>query len=259
MGPQVYLTNETGQFTIQTCAAGEYVIRAYDTSNPDSIKASALDTVQVGAEGINIGDLQACLQFFGAVSDIEGHIYQTVLIGNQIWMAENLRTATYANGDPIANVTDNTAWAQLSTGAWCHYENNTVNDAIYGKLYNWYPTVDPRGLCPAGWHVPTVSEWIVLTDFLGGGSVAGGKMKSSTGWNSPNTAATNESGFSGFPRGTRGGANGTFGGVGTSGNWWSSTQYGISAHSRILFHNAGHANSSTSNKRGGFSVRCLRD
>ncbi len=262
MGSQVYLTNEAGQFTIQTCAAGEYVIRAYDTSNPDSIKASALDTVQVGIDGINIGELQACSQFFGAVSDIEGHIYQTVLIGSQFWMAENLRSATYDNGDPIPNVTDTTAWTQLSTGAWCHNDNNTANDAIYGKLYNWYTTVDPRGLCPAGWHVPTDAEWAVLRDFLGGQSVAGGKMKS-TGtqyWSSPNTAATNESGFSGLPGGDRNGSDGDFGFVGTNGYWWSSSEFSATVVlGRRLTYTNGTANQVGYFKPDGFSVRCLRD
>jgi uncharacterized protein (TIGR02145 family) len=213
----------------------------------------------VGIEGINIGDLQACSQFFGAVSDIEGHIYQTVLIGNQIWMAENLRSATYANGDAIPNVTDNTAWSQLSTGAWCHYDNNTANDAIYGKLYNWYTTVDPRGLCPAGWHVPTDAEWTVLTDYLGGESVAGGKMKTITGWNAPNTSATNESGFSGLPGGLRV-SGGDFGDVGSFGCWWSSSELdAYLAWSRFLTYYDGDAFQDGSYVQSGFSVRCLRD
>jgi uncharacterized protein (TIGR02145 family) len=260
MGPVVYLTNEAGQFTIQTCAVGEYVIRAYDTSSPDSIKASALDTVQVGTDGINIGDLQACIEFFGTVADIEGHIYQTVLIGSQFWMAENLRTATYANGEPIANVTDNTAWIQLSTGAWCHYSNNTVTDSIYGKLYNWYTTVDPRGLCPAGWHVPTDAEWTVLTDYLGGESVAGGKMKTITGWNAPNTSATNESGFSGLPGGYRNYDYGNFSNVGDYGTWWSSTESSTTdAWLRSLGCDYGFAGRISNSKQYGISVRCLRD
>jgi uncharacterized protein (TIGR02145 family) len=215
----------------------------------------------VGAEGINIGELQACLDIFGTVADIEGNVYTTVLIGGQQWMAENLRSSTYANGDPIANVTD-TTWTQLSTGAWCHYENNTTNDAIYGKLYNWYPTVDPRGLCPAGWHVPTDAEWTVLRDFLGGQSVAGGKMKS-TGtqyWSSPNTAATNESGFSGLPGGDRSGVDGDFGVVGTNGYWWSSSELTATVvWGRRLTYTNGNMNQVGNNKRFGFSVRCLRD
>jgi uncharacterized protein (TIGR02145 family) len=213
----------------------------------------------VGTDGINIGDLQACIEFFGTVADIEGQIYQTVLIGSQFWMAENLRTASYANGDPIANVTDNTAWAQLSTGAWCHYENNTVNDAIYGKLYNCYPTVDPRGLCPVGWHVPTDAEWTVLRDYLGGELVAGGKMKSTTGWDAPNTGATNESGFSGLPGGGRY-YDGAFNYIGDDGIWWSSTEYNTNdAWSRLLTYNYGYVSRNLNFKVSGFSVRCLRD
>ena len=176
-------------------------------------------------------------------------------------MAENLRTATYANGEPIANVTDNTAWMQLITGAWCHYENNTTNDAIYGKLYNWYTTADPRGLCPAGWHVPTDEEWTVLTDYLGGVSVAGGKMNSTTGWDAPNTGASNESGFSGLPGGDRGwGGGGIFGNIGNFGSWWSSTQDGTNyAWNRDLAKNNGNAIRDSYDKQFGFSVRCLRD
>jgi uncharacterized protein (TIGR02145 family) len=214
----------------------------------------------VGTDGINIGELQACSEFFGTMSDIEGHIYQTVLIGSQFWMAENLRSATYANGEPIANVTDIAAWMQLSSGAWCHYDNNTANDAIYGKLYNWYTTVDPRSLCPAGWHVPTDAEWTVLTEYLGGESVAGGKMKSTTGWDAPNVAATNESGFSGLPGGLRYGNDGTFNGVGRYGYWLSSSEYSpSSAWNRALVYIAGNASRSVPEKQLGFSVRCLRD
>jgi uncharacterized protein (TIGR02145 family) len=215
----------------------------------------------VATDGINIGDLQACSEFFGAVSDIEGHIYQTVLIGNQIWMAENLRSATYANGEPIPNVTDTTAWTQLSSGAWCHYENNTANDAIYGKLYNWYTTVDPRGLCPAGWHVPTDAEWTVLMDFLGGESVAGGKMKSTTGWNAPNTGATNESGFSGLPGGSRAASNDDgYDPVGYYGSWWRSSESSATfAWFCFLDLYCGCASRFSNDKRNGYSVRCLRD
>jgi uncharacterized protein (TIGR02145 family) len=177
-------------------------------------------------------------------------------------MAENHRTATYANGEPISIVTDSSTWSQLSSGAWCNYNNNVANDGVYGKLYNWYATVDSRDLCPAGWHVPTDAEWTVLTDYLGGTFLAGGKMKS-TGtqyWLSPNVVATNESGFSGFPGGYRFGSNGGFYVVGNDGYWWSSTEnptYG--AWSRWLKYNNGNVGRSTNNKQDGFSVRCLKD
>jgi uncharacterized protein (TIGR02145 family) len=260
MGAQVFSTREAGLFTIQTCSVGEYVIRGYDTSNADSIKASEYDTVQVEVQGVDAGVLQACLNIFGAVTDIDGNIYPTVLIGNQWWMAENLRTANYANGEPIPNVTDNTAWTQLSSGAWCNYNNNVTNDAVYGKLYIFYTTVDPRGLCPAGWHVPSDGEWTVLTDYLGGTSTAGGKLKATTGWNAPNTGATNESGFSGLPGGHRGANGAGFINVGITGHWWSSTEASSTdAWLCWLFHENDNAYRNSFGKQNGFSVRCLRD
>ena len=108
----------------------------------------------------------------------DGHSYATVEIGNQCWFAENLRTTVYADGSPIPEVTGNSAWAGLSTGARCDYVNYASNVATYGRLYNWY-AVNTGNLCPSGWHVPTDLEYTTLTDFLGGASVAGGAMKSS--------------------------------------------------------------------------------
>jgi uncharacterized protein (TIGR02145 family) len=260
MGPKFFIAKESGLFTIQTCAEGEYIIRGYDGSNADTVKASAYDTIQVGVQGVDAGELQACLDIFGTVTDIDGNIYPTVLIGNQWWMAENLRTATYANGEPIPNVTDNIAWGQLSSGAWCNYIHDVENNGVYGKLYNFYTTVDPRGLCPTGWHVPTDAEWTVLTDYLGGLSVAGGKMKSITGWNGQNTGGTNESGFSGLPAGYRYGLDGYFNYVGYYGYWWSSTESSASsAWNRYLYYGYGDATRYYGNKRSGFSVRCVRD
>jgi uncharacterized protein (TIGR02145 family) len=197
------------------------------------------------------------------VTDQNGNSYTTIILNNgQEWMAENLRTTTYANGDPIPNVTDNTAWTQLTTGAWAHYDNDSSYDSPYGKLYNWYAVADPRNVCPAGWHVPTDAEWTVLTDDLGGTTVVGGKMKS-TGtqyWNAPNTGATNEIGFSGLPGGFRNGNSGNFAFLGNNGCWWSASESGAeSAWYRGLFNNNADINRSTSIKRNGFSVRCLRD
>jgi uncharacterized protein (TIGR02145 family) len=175
-------------------------------------------------------------------------------------MAENLRTATYANGDPIENVTDNTAWTQLNTGAWCNTDNNTANDAIYGKLYNYYTTVDSRGLCPTGWHVPSDVEWTNLISYLGGIPIAGGKMKSTAGWNVPNIGATNESSFSGLPGSIRIFNSGNFGIVGDYGYWWSSTEYfSTNAWSRVLGNSHGAVYLMNHDNRSGFSVRCLRD
>jgi uncharacterized protein (TIGR02145 family) len=137
------------------------------------------------------------------VTDIDGNIYHTVTIGTQVWMVENLKTTKYRNGDPIPNVTGN-AWAALTTGAYCWYNNDAATyKATYGALYNWYAVADSRNIAPTGWHVPTDAEWTTLTTFLGGESVAGGKLKE-TGtnhWTSPNTGATNETGFTALPGG----------------------------------------------------------
>jgi Fibrobacter succinogenes major domain (Fib_succ_major). len=149
----------------------------------------------------------------------------------------------------------------LTTGAWVHYDNDSQYENPYGKLYNWYTVDDPRNVCPTGWHVPTDAEYTLLTDYLGGGSVAGGKMKS-TGtqyWLSPNSGATNESGFSGLPGGYRL-YYGTFGTIGESGYWWSSTEVDTSnAWYRNLDYYYGYVYRVNYLKKNGFSVRCLRD
>ena len=143
-----------------------------------------------------------------------------VVIGAQTWTACNLDVTTYRNGDPIPQVTDLSTWNSLTTGAWCYYNNNPANGCTYNKLYNWYAVNDPRGLAPVGYHIPTEAEVETLRNYLGGVTVAGGKVKQTgtTLWNSPNTGATNETGWTGLPGGGR--TNGQFGGVGISGPHW---------------------------------------
>ena len=187
--------------------------------------------------------------------------YPSVLIGAQYWMEKNLEVTTYRNGDPIPYVTDANAWAALTTGAWCYYNNDPANGSLYGKLYNWYAVNDPRGLAPAGWHVPTDAEWTTLSNTLGGDAVAGGKMKvaGTTRWTAPNTGADNSSGFAGLPGGYRNN-DGTFNDVGNDGYWWSSTEFNATfAWYRGLNYTNGFIGRNFSNKKNGFSVRCLRD
>lgn len=140
------------------------------------------------------------------VKDIDNNSYNTVKIGNQCWMRENLKVSKYRNGEAIPTGLNNADWLNTRNGAYAIYDNSNVNDAIYGKLFNWYAVRDSRGFCPTGWHVPTGAEWTTLTNFLGGDGEAGRKMKSmgTTYWQSPNTGATNESGFSALPGGYRG-------------------------------------------------------
>ena len=182
-----------------------------------------------------------------------------VQIGNQIWMTKNLNVSRYRNGDPIPQVTNPTQWVTLTSGAWCHYQNNTANGAVYGKLYNWYAVNDPRGLAPAVWHIPSDVEWATLVNFLGGASIAGGKMKATTLWNSPNIGATNSSAFSALPGGICN-YDGPYEFIGDEGSWWSSTNdSSILAWAWVLTSETTQANRSNDSKKNGFSVRCVKD
>lgn len=190
-----------------------------------------------------------------------GYAQDTVTIGTQTWMKKNLDVSKYRNGDVIQEVTDPSAWANLITGAWCYYENKSDNGTTYGKLYNWYAVNDPRGLAPAGWHIPTDAEWTSLVAFLRGESVAGGAMKETgtTHWMSPNSDATNSSGWAGLPGGSLDPI-GTFFGVPRSGGWWSSTESDTTnAWRRRLYFKDGYIERLSTNKQSGFSVRCVRD
>jgi len=201
---------------------------------------------------------------FVACTDADSNHYAVVQIDTIIWMAENLKTAKYRTGDAIPNVTNNTTWSNLTTGAYCNYNNTTNADTIntYGRLYNWYAVDDSRDIAPAGWHVPTDTEWTTLTTYLGGTFVAGGKMKENctTLWASPNTGATNESGFSGLPGGNRWNSNGVFYNLGSYGNLWSATQYdATNAWVRSLSFDDSTVAHNYINKSYGVAVRCVKD
>ena len=174
-------------------------------------------------------------------------------------MAENLKTINYNDGTSIPNVTDNTAWTGLTTGAYCWYNNDIINKNTYGALYNWH-AVSTGKLCPTGWHVPSDAEWTALSNYLGGESVAGGKMKSTTGWNSPNTGATNSSDFSALPGGYREGTNGPYNYVGLLAGWWSSSAFNSSnTWDRHLGYDYTRLNRFGRDKRFGLNVRCIKD
>jgi len=196
----------------------------------------------------------------GTVQDIEGNTYKTVKIGTQWWMAENLKTTKYRDGTSIPNVTDNTAWINLTTGAYSDYDNTPSNSATYGRLYNWYAATDAHNIAPTGWHVPTDVEWSTLTTYLGGENVAGGKLKEigTTHWTSPNTGATNETGFTALPGGGRG-TSGTFYYIENYGYWWSATEYSATAWYRSMLHYLSDVGRGSVSKKLGFSVRCVRD
>jgi uncharacterized protein (TIGR02145 family) len=184
-----------------------------------------------------------------------------VTIGSQVWATKNLSVNRYRNGDIIPQLTDFNQWRSATTGAWCWYENDSANYAAsYGRLYNWYAVNDPRGLAPAGWHIPSIAEWTTLITTLGGASVAGGALKSTSGWTAPNKGATNSSGFSGLPGGERGISQFAIGGtpqyIGYYGRWWS---FGADGTFYTLSHISSSIFSQGAPKHYGFSVRCVKD
>lgn len=243
-GPDGYNASGTGDETLTNLDPGDYTVTwgavSGWTTPSNSTQALVDETVTFGGTYVQEGS--------GTVTDIDGNVYSTVTIGSQVWMAENLIVTHYLNGD--------------TTEAYYIYNNDESNVATYGRLYNWYAVNDSRNIAPAGWHVPSDSEWQVLIDYLGGDGVAGGKMKEAgtTHWSSPNTGATDESGFTALPGGFRQSGTGHFHGIGTHGYFWSSTGNGGStAWTRHLYHDNAGVYRVYNYKDYGMSVRCVRD
>jgi uncharacterized protein (TIGR02145 family) len=229
----------------------EYYIRAYATNS----------------FGTSYGNEITCTLWLNQpgpqVTDADGNIYNSIKIGNQIWMKENLGTTHYRDGiSAIPLVTTDEAWDNLSTPGYCWYNNDEDFKSIYGALYNWQ-TVGTGNLCPTGWHVPTDAEWTTLTTYLGGEMVAGGKLKETgtTHWNSPNAGATNQSGFTALPGGMRsgGGTGGMFRIMGMYSNWWTSTEKNGGAVGRGISETEFNVFSFSSFMGNGCSIRCLKD
>ncbi|MFZ4521489.1 MAG: fibrobacter succinogenes major paralogous domain-containing protein [Bacteroidales bacterium] len=221
-------------------------------------------TVRMYATGISGTDYGDALSFSTKpeelVTDIDGNTYHMVTIGTQVWLRENLKTTHYRNGAAIPLVNNSATWGTLSTGAYCYFNNDPSNNQLFGKLYNWYAVNDSRKLAPAGWHVPTISEWNILYEYLGGKAVAGGKMKS-TGtdyWRSPNTGASNSSGFTGYPGGNCSGVGFTY--SKNYGNFWSSDyiSYYEASTAGLTYYSAAVTDDVFEPKIGN-SVRCIKD
>ncbi|MBN2281224.1 MAG: fibrobacter succinogenes major paralogous domain-containing protein [Candidatus Marinimicrobia bacterium] len=206
-------------------------------------------------ELLNVSDIDS-LTFIELPTDGDGNLYSTIKIGNQWWMAENLKATKYRNGETIQKVTDGPEWASLNVGetpAYCAYDNNETNADTYGYMYNWYAVNDSRNIAPVGWHVPTDSDWQELSDFLG--EYPGGILKE-TGtihWSSPNFGASDACGFTALPGGSRA-ASGYFSGKSNQAYFWATNAVarGLSSSSNLLFLN-------TFSGRWGISVRCVRD
>ena len=198
---------------------------------------------------------------YGEVTDIEGNRYRTIKIGAQTWMAENLRATRFNDSSSITLIEKNDKWAAQSSPAYCWYKNSEdAFKSMYGAIYNWY-TVNTGKLCPAGWHVPSNSDWDELANFLGSSDVAGGILKE-TGeeyWSTPNTGATNQYRFSALPGGLRY-YDGEFRDFGFGGYWWSSSELSDErAFFRHIFYQDGSLFRFDNEKRNGFYVRCISD
>ena len=238
-----------------------YYLRAYATNSA----------------GTGYGQQVILNTYSGTITDFDGNVYYIVNIGAQTWMAENLKVTHYHDGTTIQLVEDNSAWDALGSTdkAYCYYGNNSAIGNTYGALYTWVAAMNGavssssnpsgvQGVCPDGWHLPSNTELIELIDYLGGGIIAGSKLKETgtTHWSNPNTGATNESGFTALP-GCYRKDNGGFGiyGIGYFGSWWTSTEYSSTITWYIRLYNGDDSAviDNGFNKEFGLSVRCLRD
>lgn len=227
----------------------------------------------VNEKGMSTGEVisftTTLFTYGDGVTDRDGNFYKTIIAGDQEWMAENLVVSNYRNGDPVPNITDGAEWDNISSGAFVYYENNyNTRGRYYGALYNWYAVSDERGLCPIGWRVPGEEDWDILVSFVGGGTIAGGGMKSKRTfpdlhprWNEPNEGATNISGISGLPAGYRE-RHGTFQHLGIMSFWWSADEHGADgalAHNMVLKYYSRGVFRLSSYKQRGCSIRCIKD
>ncbi len=230
---------------------GEYTVTM---EIKDSKGLSDTTTINVHVSGAEIG----------TVTDIDGNIYNTVKIGGQWWMAENLKVTHYQNGDSIFHETGIIQWFMWSEGVYCSYNNSTSNADTYGLLYNWYAVNDSRNIAPAGWHVPSDEEWQELVSTFSGDSIAGGKIKEASllYWHNPNLFATNCSGFTALPGGGRWGIADAQ--LGEFAYFWSATESVFSGAWYYALHYTSPAigrsdYSNVVSKKYGYSVRCVKD
>jgi uncharacterized protein (TIGR02145 family) len=234
----------------------EYFVRAYATNSA----------------GTSYGNEY---HFITPVTDADGNVYKTIIIGSQVWMAENLMTTKYSDGTSIPNITDNNNWVNIITPGFSWYKNNRISfGKVYGALYNWY-AVNTGKLCPAGWHVPSEDEWTVLAGYLGGNYYAGGELKEQGlgHWTTPNYGASNNYGFTALPGGFRRGLApdpGSSRAMGYLGRWWVSTEtanpwweYGDPvlrwARCLTIFFDSAETIPGMGLKTNGYSIRCVKD
>ncbi len=266
MGNRVFLT-DGGSFTILTCSTGEYIVQAFDLSDNSFIRASEADTILVNASGFELGFMETCTTVYENVQDFEGNNYPAVLIGDQMWFAENLKTAHFSDGTVIPNIIDNADWLQTNTPAWCNLFNDMDYGALYGKLYKGITVTSTNNVCPIGWHVPSVSEWLELINYSGGPDWGAGNLKASSGWSNLGAQGNlafggpNEYSFSALPGLARNG-DGTMPSVNSLGSfsyWWSTTEENGDLNTIVFaYFGSGHE-IYIFPLNIGLSVRCVKD
>lgn len=247
-------TNKLQTPWIASSLIGDFYFNTNNTQVQNAVFQNEIEDYQIKSSTDNISD-----NIF--IDPVENRQYKTVKIGNQIWMAENLKTTKFNDGTPIPLVTSLEAWGSLNTPGYCWFENDeNTNKETYGALYNWF-TINTGKLCPDGWHVPTLNEWRRLIGFLGGEKIGREKLKE-TGikhWPSPNKNATNEVGFTAIPGGWRT-DNGHFKGIGNEGKWWTSSTgplktgelFQIADNYKLIYDEG-------TDRKYGYSVRCIKD
>jgi uncharacterized protein (TIGR02145 family) len=244
-------------------ANGSYVIvpGISEANNNGGGTTTGTSAHTCGAASVHNPDLT-----YGTMTDQEGNVYKTIVIGTQEWMAENLNTSIYRNGDAIPTNLNSIEWANTTSGAWAYYNNDASYACPYGKMYNWYACFDQRGLCPVGWHVPNNLEWLELTNYLGGDVYAGifmksiGHLFSATGLWEGASEATNSSGYSAVPSGRIDPNSGESFDLGFFGYWWSNEPDSPFNAWYLVLNSSNGTSFRTPNDKGfGLSVRCLRD
>ncbi len=260
----------TANLQVGTFATGNGSLTFSVSGTPTSV-GNALFSLNIGGQvcsvSILVQEKPSTIGIPGPnITDNDGNTYKTVTIGTQTWMAENLKTSKYNDGSEITTITNSSLWSGSTTGATCYLNNDLTNVSKYGRLYNWNSISKSKNgnknVCPVGWHVPSENEWVKLFDYLGGASVAGGKMKEvgTVTWSSPNTGATNTSLFTALPGGARLYDIGDYYYVTGDGYWWSITESNsIEAKKISLFSNTSTVSQSVSEKASGLSIRCLKD
>jgi len=254
-----------GQNTVEYAGMGSYISSLTQLSPSTQYYIRAYATNKAGTSYGNEETFTTVSDSTGTVTDIDGNRYNTITVGTQTWIKENLKTTRFRNGTELPLVRGRLDWYYLYTPAYCWYDNKSENGAVYGALYNWFAVnagSDPNmSLCPAGWHIPSDKEWTILMDFLGGDSVAVGKLKEAeiSHWASPNNDATNESRFTALPGGFRD-FEGSYYGLYGFGFWWSTTEiFPGGAWGRFMGYDGSGGFRFGRYENDGLSVRCVKD